>query len=108
VGGTDLFAGTLSPTFVNTYFSQGSLDPTLTTSWNSLPGGGGVNPPNFTSGDVFTIQNGHNMTNTAGAWAISGSGSQLIITTGGTLTANNSVTLAAATFLQIQAGGAYV
>src|SRR5262245_28551303 len=33
-----------------TYYSQGSLDPGQTTSWNDVRGGGGNNPPNFTSG----------------------------------------------------------
>src|SRR5204863_8643549 len=44
-----------------TYYSQGSLAPNLVTSWNSIRGGGGLPPLNFTSGDVFVIQSPHNM-----------------------------------------------
>jgi hypothetical protein len=90
-----------------TYYSQGSLAPDLTSSWNSNRGGGGSTPANFTSGDVFVIQNGHNMTAST-AWSISGSGSKLWIENGGTLTATSAVTLATATTFQIDTGGTYV
>jgi autotransporter-associated beta strand protein len=87
-----------------TWFSQGSLDPGLLTSWNSLPGGGGINPPNFTSGDIFEIQNTHNMS-TTGAWTVSGTGGTIQIDNGGTLTANNIV---AAPVFQVANGGTYI
>src|SRR5437868_85554 len=83
-----------------TFFSQGSLDPTLTSSWNSNRGGGGATPANFTLGDTFVIQNTHNMT-TSTTWSISGTGSKLQIESGGTLTATLAVTLATATTFQI-------
>jgi hypothetical protein len=90
-----------------TYYSQGSFDPAITTNWNSARGGGGTAPTNFTAGDTFVIQNGHNMTN-ASAWSVSGSGSKLWVENGGTLTANYTVTLASATTFQIDAGGTYI
>ena len=91
-----------------TYYSQGSLAPNLTTSWNSSRGGSGSPPTNFTTaGDVFVIQSEHNMTTTA-AWSVSGAGSKLWIENGGALTATSAVTLAAATTFQIDAGGTYV
>ncbi|MEO6181598.1 MAG: hypothetical protein ABIP71_00520, partial [Verrucomicrobiota bacterium] len=31
-----------------TYYSQGSVDPGLTTSWNDVRVGGGLSPANFT------------------------------------------------------------
>ncbi len=90
-----------------TYYSQGSLAPNLLASWNTIRGGGGSSPASFTSGDIFVIQNGHNMT-TSATWSISGTGSRLWIESGGTLTANNAVTLAAVTTFQIDNGGTYV
>lgn len=35
-------------------------------------------PANFTSGDVFVIQNGHNMTTLKAAWSISGNLLQVV------------------------------
>jgi hypothetical protein len=91
-----------------TYFSRADgLPPELTASWSTTPDGLGAPPPNFTSGDTFVIQNGHNLS-TLAAWSISGAGSKLRIENGGTLTANNAVTLAAATTFQIDGGGTYV
>ena len=87
-----------------TYYSQGSLAPNLTTSWNTAGGGGGSSPSNFTSGDVFVIQNGHNMATTA-VWIVSGSGATIQIESGGTLTGNNAVTVV--TF-QIDNGGKFI
>ena len=89
------------------YYSQGNLAPELPSSWNTSRTGGGAPPANFTSGDIFVIQNGHTMT-TAAAWSISGNGSKLWIEDGGTLTANSAVTLTPATTFRIDAGGTYV
>src|SRR5262245_34528617 len=77
-------------TSATTFYSQGSLAPNLTTSWNSIRAGGGSTPANFTSGDTFVIQNTHNMGTTA-TWTVSGAGSTIQIESGGTLTANNLV-----------------
>lgn len=90
-----------------TYYSQGSGNPITLSNWNTVRAGGGSLPANFTSGDVFVIQNGHNMT-TIATWSISGSGSKLWIENGGTLTADNAVTLNAATTFQIDGSGTYV
>lgn len=90
-----------------TYYSQGNLPPHLTSSWNTNQGGGGSNPTNFTGGDIFVIQNGHNMS-TSATWSISGSSSKLQIENGGTLTANNAITLASTTTFQIDSGGTYI
>src|SRR5437773_11916730 len=87
-----------------TYYSQGSLDPNVTTNWNSIRLGGGSSPANFTSGDVFAIQASHSMATTA-AWTVSGAGSKIQIESGGTLTANHIV--AVPTF-QVDNGGTYV
>jgi hypothetical protein len=95
-----------APTATTTYYSQGNLAPDLLTSWNTSRTGGGATPTNFTGGDVFVVQNGHNMA-TSAAWSISGTGSKLWIENGGTLTANNAVTLASTTTFQIDAGGTY-
>ncbi|HUK61990.1 MAG TPA: hypothetical protein VLV15_01615, partial [Dongiaceae bacterium] len=40
-----------------TYYSQGSLAPNLTASWNSARDGSGVAPADFATGDAFVIQN---------------------------------------------------
>ncbi len=90
-----------------TYYSQGDLDPTLTSSWNTIRSGGGLAPGNFTSGDVFIIQDTHEMT-TGAAWSVSGTNAKVWIENGGTLVASNTVTLAAATTFQIDDGGTYI
>ena len=90
-----------------TYYSQGSFAPELIASWNDIRTGGGNSPLNFTSGDVFVVQNGHSMSSGAN-WSISGSGSKLWIENGGILTANFPVTLAKATTFQIDDGGTFV
>jgi hypothetical protein len=71
-----------------TYYSQGSVDPTVKANWNTNPVGGGASPGSFNLGDVFIIQNAHNMTTTA-SWSVIGT---VEISNGGTLTASNSVT----------------
>ncbi len=87
-----------------TYYSQGNLAPNLTTSWNTVRTGGGTSPANFTSGDVFVIQNGHNMT-TSAVWTVSGTGATIQIESGGVLTANDLVSVP--TF-RISESGTYV
>lgn len=44
-----------------TYYATGG-DATLTNNWNTILGGGGNNPVNFTSGGLFIIPNGVSMT----------------------------------------------
>ncbi|MCA0387378.1 MAG: T9SS type A sorting domain-containing protein [Bacteroidetes bacterium] len=88
-----------------TYYSQGSVAPNTLANWKSTRDGLGspTTPGNFTSGDVFVIQNGHNMT-TSNTWTISGTNSKLWIEDGGTLTIGHTVTLAAATTFQMDNG----
>ena len=83
------------------YYSQGSVAPNTMASWNTVRGGSGSSPANFTSGDTFIIQNGHAMATSAN-WTISGSSAKLQIESSGTLTANNAVS---ATSFQIDSGG---
>lgn len=85
-----------------TYYSQGNLDAGLNTSWNTVRGGGGSAPADFTGSDIFVIQNGHSM-NTATALTLSNAGSLLRIESGGALTADaNNVSIMGA---QVDAGG---
>jgi len=95
-------------TKANTYYSQGSLAPNLTTSWNAVRTGGGAVPANFTSGDIFVIQNGDTMITTA-QWTISGTASRLAIESGGVLQANHDVVLDLNfSTLYIYDGGKYI
>jgi hypothetical protein len=89
------------------YYSNGSGDPAVLANWKTARNGTGTSPSNFTSGETFIIESGDNMTTTA-TWSISGTGSKLQIENGGTLTANNAITLAAATTFQIDNGGTYI
>ena len=72
-----------------TYYSQGSLAPNLTSSWNSITGGGGTTPTGFTTADVFVVQFGHTMTTTA-SWTVSGTSSQILINGGALILAHNT------------------
>ena len=84
------------------YYSQGSLDATETSSWNSAANGTGSAPTSFTNGDVFIIQGGHLMT-TSVAWSVSGG--TVEITNGGQLTESLALTC---TTLQVDDGGHYI
>jgi hypothetical protein len=70
-----------------TYYSQGSVDANTPTNWNTIRGGGGTSPANFTGNDNFVIQNGHSMT-TSAAWTVPGALSKVQIESGGALTAS--------------------
>ena len=80
---------TIAATFGGAYYSQGSLAPNLTTSWNSIRGGGGSSPTSFTSGDMLFIQSGHNMTTTA-AWNITGNGASIESSSPASVTSDGS------------------
>ncbi|MBS4028090.1 MAG: hypothetical protein KGZ58_05560 [Ignavibacteriales bacterium] len=101
-----VFAGEMG--WAATYYSQGSVTPSMLANWNTVRAGGGSSPANFTAGDIFVIQSPHTMTTTA-AWSISGTGSKLWIENGGTLVAASgfAVTVASATTFQIDGGGTY-
>lgn len=83
------------------YYSNGNQDPTLTANWWSNTNGTGTHPANFSNSDVFIIQNGHSRTASA-IWTVAGSGGQILVQGGGTLTAANNVTT---TQLTIDAAG---
>src|SRR5215216_4447256 len=60
-----------------TYYSKASgLAPEVFASWSTTRDGLGTSPLNFSGGDIFVIQNGHNM-GTATTWAVSGTGSKV-------------------------------
>jgi hypothetical protein len=88
-----------------TYYSQTSGDPAALSNWNSVRGGGGSTPGSFSG--IFVIQNTHNLT-TTGTWSFGGTGSTLQIESGGTLTANNAITIASGATFQIDNGGSYI
>ena len=99
-------SGELVPV-VTIYYSTGSVAPNVLTNWKTARNGTGSSPANFTSGNMFIIQATHNMATTA-TWSVSGLGSKVWIENGGTLTANNAITLAAASSFQIDNGGTYI
>ncbi len=89
-----------------TYYSQSSGDPATMSNWNSARNGSGSAPAALTDGN-FVIQNTHNMT-TTGTVSFGASGYKLQIENGGTLTANNAVTIVSGTTFQIDNGGTYI
>ena len=64
--------------FAATYYSTGSVAANTLTNWKTARDGTGTSPANFTSGDIFVIQNGHSMT-TSAAWTVSGTNSKIQI-----------------------------
>jgi hypothetical protein len=90
------------------YYSQGSGDPAVLSSWNTNPSGGGFTPSNFTSANqYFIVQSGHTMTTTAANWSVSGINSRIIVQNGGAIMANHAITFSANTTFQIDDGGTY-
>lgn len=89
-----------------TYYSKGSLDANLTTSWTDTRSNAtSNNPPDFVSGDIFVIENGDLMT-TSATWTVSGgTGNKIQIESGGRLT--NTFAVATSNF-QIDPGGTFV
>ena len=87
-----------------TYYSQSSGDALTLSRWNTVRLGGGTSPLNFTTGDIFVIQNAHSVT-TSGTWTVSGTGNKIQIESGGTLTATSIV---ATTTFQVDNGGTYI
>ena len=111
IGGTENYLTTSNQasqaTLGLTYYSNGSGDPAVLTSWKTNRDGSGSSPANFTTGETFVIENGDVMSTTS-TWSISGTNPKLWIENGGTLTANNTVTLTATTTFQIDNGGTYI
>ncbi len=109
------------------YYSTGSVDPTVTTNWNSQRNGTGTSPSDFaTDYQLFYLQNGHVMT-TGAEWIVSGVGLKvvvesggtlkitvaspivsLIINSGGTVQADAAITIGSSGTFQIDDGGTYV
>lgn len=89
------------------YYSQNSYSPEILNNWNSNRTGGGDTPINFTSGDIFVIQNEDTMTNIS-TWIISGSNSKLWIENGSILQADFLIDLSSETVFQIDDGGKYI
>jgi hypothetical protein len=108
-----------------TYYSDSrTSDPNNLNNWWINTNNTGPNPTNFTSGDVFVIQSGHNYT-TSGAWNVTGtvrvdgsltiqtanSLSVLTITNGGIVYGNAQTTIASVASggqFNLNAGGRYV
>jgi hypothetical protein len=88
-----LFTGMLTGGRVSalTYYSNGNQDASSLSKWWSNTNGTGTHPANFTSGDIFAIQNGHAMT-TSAAWTVAGTGAEISVLDGGSLTASKNVT----------------
>lgn len=79
--------------YATEFYSQQSGSPNTLSTWNSQRNGSGTAPSNFsTNGDVFIIQNGHQLT-TSAAWTLTGSATVLRIESGGILQADHGVTL---------------
>lgn len=91
----------------DTYYSVAATgDPTSLTAWTNSAG---ANPANFTSGDTFIVQNGHNYTipfNTT--WTVNattaGTAATVQVNSGGTLT----FTLSSGSTCQLLLGGNFV
>jgi hypothetical protein len=86
------------------YYSNGNNPVNLTTSWWTNTNGTGSNPSDFTSGDIFIVQSGHNMT-TTNTWSVNGIDSKVQISNNASITETNNITLSANTTLQIDNGG---
>ncbi len=92
--------------FATTYYSQGSLNPALLTSWNTVRTGGGATPASLTlPGDVFVIQSGHSMVTSTNI-SIGAAGSTLRVEENGTLVGANAINLSGV--FEIQDGGTYI
>lgn len=87
------------------YYYRGTGNVNSPTNWFTNRNGTGSSPSIFsTAGNTFIIQNGQAPT-LGGAWTISGTGSNLLIETGGSLnTGLNNPTLT----LNLQSGASYV
>lgn len=93
--------------YAATYYSKitGTPQTRLTTSWSSTTDGTGASPANLTtSGDVFIIQNGHEMI-TGAATVFNSTNSTLQILAGGKLTATHAITV---TNFIVENGGEYI
>lgn len=84
-----------------TYYTQSSGYVNTLSNWNTSITGGGSNPANFTSGDIFIIK--HSMLANA-QWVVSGTGAKVVIIPTGSFNSssfNHDITL------DIEDGGTY-
>jgi chitodextrinase len=72
------------------YYPAPTGDLTLLTNWGTEVGGGGTNPPSFTTSRQHFNLDRNAIISTA--WTISGTDSRLIVLTGSELTINNDIT----------------
>jgi fibronectin-binding autotransporter adhesin len=87
------------------YFYNGTGALNATTSWFTNRNGTGSNPANFTTGgNTFTIQSAQSPT-LGGSWSIVGSGSGLLIETGGSMNTGSNGPLLT---LSMQTGATFV
>lgn len=95
----------ITPSWAATYYYDGSGAISTTTNWWTNRDGTGSNPGNFTAaGNTFAIQSGQAPV-LGTSWTISGSGSGLLIETGGSMNSGaNNPTLT----LSMQSGASYV
>ncbi len=81
LSGTELIAQ-------STYYSQGSTDINTLGNWNTVAGGGGSSPSDFTGTNSWIIQSGHSMT-MSDNWTV-GSGGAASVTIEGGLTVSST------------------
>lgn len=98
------FAVVASTANAVTYYWNGTGAINATASWGTNTNGTGTAPTNFTTaGNTFEIQTGQSPT-LGSAWTISGSGSGLLIDTGGSF---NASTFNPSLNLSMQSGASY-
>jgi hypothetical protein len=74
-----------------TYYSQGSSPVNVASNWNSVPGGGGSVPADFSGNFTWVIQSGHTMT-MSDNWAV-GTGGPATVTIEGGLVISSTYTV---------------
>ncbi len=75
------------------YYYDGSGSGTVTTNWWTNTNGTGSNPTNFTAANqIFNVQSGQNLTFST-TWSVSGSGSRVVVLSGGTITSTSNHTM---------------
>lgn len=95
-----------------TYYSKASGNANIEATWGTNTDGSGTSPADFVTGDVFIVRSGSSLT-TNGPLTIDDAGipggGQLIIASGGTLTASHAIDFTGSeTMFQIEDNGRYV
>lgn len=89
-----------------TYYSTGDNDPGVLANWNTARDGSGSIPLNWTSGEVFVIENGDSLS-TTGTWTLSGTSAKLWLEEGGILLANHAITIPSGGYFQLDNNSKY-